>query len=297
MFLLVLLPIAAFVCIWLLINALNHTDKFPELTWQETLLFASLFWFVYLSLGVELLSLFKGLTRLSVALMWALLILGLGVAEWKRKYIVKGWKRLGQMISLPKRPFEIFSLSIIVVILVILLITGIMSPPNIHDVLLYHITRVVHWIQNQTVAHYPTAITYQLFHPPFAEYNLLNWTILSGNDYLSAFHQWYGLVLTLITVGAIAKELGADKKGQWFSALFTVTLPLVVLQTASAKNDVFLGFLVAALAYFVVKATKRKLSFLDWIGAGNGGWLGYPHQGKLRLLCPAAADLAFGLSN
>jgi hypothetical protein len=271
---------AAFFCIWLLINALNHTDKFPDLTWQETLLFASLFWFVYFTLGVELLSLFKGLTRLSVALMWAGLLLGLLIAEWKLKYIAKGWQQLGRMISLPKRPFAIISLSVIVIILVILLITGIMSPPNIHDVLVYHMSRVVHWIQNQSVAHYPTTITYQLFHPPFAEYNLLNWTILSGDDYLSAFHQWYGLVLTLVIVGAIAKELGADKKGQWFSALFTITLPIIVLQTASAKNDVFLGFLVATLAYFVVKAAKRELSFLDWLGAAIAVGLGILTKGN-----------------
>ena len=280
MIIFVLLPVLAFILLSLLISAINDAEKFPEMTWQETLLFASLFWFVYLALGTELLSFAKALTTLGVALMWGVLILGLGLTEWKLNFVGHGWKRLRQQVSLPKRPYEIISLSIIVIILMILLITGIMSPPNIHDVLVYHMPRVAHWIQNQSVAHYPTTIVYQLFHPPFAEYNLLHWTILLGNDYLSAFHQWYGLVLTLIVVGATAKELGADKKGQWFSSLFVITLPIIVLQTASAKNDVFLGYLIAALTYFVVKAAKRQLGFLDWVGAAITVGLGILTKGN-----------------
>ena len=266
MLILVLLPIAAFALIWFWVSSWSDSDKFSELTWQEALIFASLFWFVYLALGTELLSLFKGLTTLSVALMWGVLVAILAVAAWRKQFIGAGWRKLRQLIVWPRRPYALFGLGIIVIILAILLITGILSPPNIHDVLVYHMTRVAHWIQNRSVGHYATPITHQLFNPPFAEYNMLHWTILLGSDDLSAFHQWYGLLLTLVAVSATAKELGLDKKGQWFSALFVATLPVIVLQTAGAKNDVFLGYMIAVLMYFVVKAAKRKLSFLDWVG-------------------------------
>ena len=165
-------------------------------------------------------------------------------------------------------------------IILILLITGILSPPNIHDVLTYHMTRVMHWIQDRSVAYFPTSITFQLWHPPFAEYNLLHWTLLSGNSYLSAFHQWYSLILTLIAIAATAGRLGAKSGGQWIAALFYVTLPIVVLQASGTKNDVFLGYLIATLAYFVVKAAKTDLDFSDWFGAAISVGLGLLTKGS-----------------
>ncbi|MBG0787464.1 MAG: glycosyltransferase family 39 protein [Anaerolineaceae bacterium] len=278
--LLILLPLIGFFLLWMLLLSLNDDDKETKFLWQDTLIKASLYWFVYFAVGTELLSLIKGLTTLGVALLWTPAVVVLLVITLKRKSVSKGWAKVIKLIRLPKNFFGIAALIVIVGIVVILLITGIMSPPNIHDVLTYHMTRVMHWIQNQSVAYFPTSITFQLWHPPFAEYNLLHWTLLSGNTYLSSFHQWYGLILTLIVLGATTGRLGAKSRGQWIAALFYVTLPIVVLQASGTKNDVFLGYLLATLCYFVVKASKTGLDRSDWFGASISVGLGLLTKGS-----------------
>ena len=49
-------------------------------------------------------------------------------------------------------------------------LTAIVAPPNTYDSMTYHLPRVMHWIQNQSVAHYPTHIPRQLHFPPGAEF-------------------------------------------------------------------------------------------------------------------------------
>ena len=186
-----------------------------------------------------------------------------------------------KLIHLPKKFFEIAALISIVGIILILLITGILSPPNIHDVLTYHMTRVMHWIQDRSVAYFPTSITFQLWHPPFAEYNLLHWTLLSGNSYLSAFHQWYSLILTLIAIAATAGRLGAkSKEDNGLQPCSTLPYLLWFCRLPAQKNDVFLGYLIATLAYFVVKAAKTDLDFSDWFGAAISVGLGLLTKGS-----------------
>lgn len=275
-----LLPIAGSILLWLFMLSLHADDNETSFVWQDTLIKAILYWFVIFAVGTELLSLIKGLTILGVALLWSVVVVVLLAVTLKRKSLSAGWRKARQLIHLPKKLFEILALICIVAIILILLITGILSPPNIHDVLTYHMTRVMHWIQDRSVAYYPTSITFQLWHPPFAEYNLLHWTLLSGNTYLSAFHQWYGLVLTLIAIAATAGRLGAKSRGQWVAALFYVTLPIVVLQASGSKNDVFLGYLIATLAYFVVKAARTELDLSDWFGAAISVGLGLLTKGS-----------------
>lgn len=274
------LPLITLFLLWLLLLSLPSEGDETDFSWRETLIKASLYWFVYFAVGTELLSLIKGLTTLGIVLLWSSAILALIVVAMKRKFLAKGWRKAKESVHFPNKPFEIALLICILVILVILLITGIMSPPNIHDVLTYHMTRVMHWIQDRSLAYFPTSITFQLWHPPFAEYNLLHWTLLTGNNYLSAFHQWYGLVLTLVAVGATAGKLGAKSKGQLVASLFYVTLPIVVLQTSGTKNDVFLGYLFAALCYFVVKAVKTDLKLSDWFGTAIAVGLGLLTKGS-----------------
>jgi hypothetical protein len=48
-------------------------------------------------------------------------------------------------------------------------VLALITPPNMYDSMTYHMSRVVHWIQNGSLAHYPTSIGRQLFLPPGAE--------------------------------------------------------------------------------------------------------------------------------
>ena len=83
------------------------------------------------------------------------------------------------------------------------------APPNTNDALTYHMPRVVHWIQDRSVAFYPTHILRQLYLSPGSEFILLHFQILSGSDHLANFVQWFSMLGSAVAVSLIAKELGS----------------------------------------------------------------------------------------
>ena len=146
----------------------------------------------------------------------------------------------------------------------------------------YHLPRVMHWIQNQSVAHYPTHIPRQLHFPPGAEYILTHLHILAGNDRLLNLVQWLGMVGSVVGVSLLAQRLGAAGAGQVVASVVAATLPMGMLQASSTQNDYVVTFWLVCLAYFALVAFRRP----GWsISAAVGASLG------LALLTKATAYL------
>ncbi len=61
----------------------------------------------------------------------------------------------------------------VAVIVAIVGVVALLSPPNSWDVMQYHLPRIVHWLQNRRVSFYPTHELKQLHMPPGAEYLML----------------------------------------------------------------------------------------------------------------------------
>jgi 4-amino-4-deoxy-L-arabinose transferase-like glycosyltransferase len=280
MIVLAVLPMIAFFLVWIFFASLPNQKEASDFHWQESLIKTGLFWSALLVLGTELLSLFTALTTLWVALFWGLVSITLVLFLWKTDRITSGWHKLWDSINVKLGWFGLISLAVIVVFMVVILVTGLMSPPSIHDVLTYHMARVMHWVQDRSLAFYPTSITWQLWMPPFAEMSQLNWQLLAGGDLLSFFPQWYSLILTMVAVSASAGLLGAKRRGKWLAAIFVMTLPVVVLQASGAKNDLVLAFFFASLVYFMTKAVRVSLTIWDKIGMGIAVALGLLTKGN-----------------
>ena len=102
--------------------------------------------------------------------------------------------------------------------------------------------QVRHWIQQQSVAHYPTHITRQLFSNPWAEFTIAHLFLLTGTDRLANSVQWFSMVGSLIAVSLIAARLGADKRGEVLAAVVAATIPMGILQASSTQNDYVTAF-------------------------------------------------------
>jgi len=232
-------------------------------------------------IGTELLSLVNMITPFGVSVLW---LLGGGVVaylHWRNQTFSLGWQRFSQLISgIDFRWFGRIVFLVMGISLVILFVTGILSPPNIHDVMTYHMSRVMQWVQNRSLAFFPTAITWQLWMPPFGEFSLLHWYLLGSGDTLTFLPQWYSLVLTMVAVSGIAEKFGGKRSSQWLSALFVLTLPIIVLQASGSKNDIILAFFFAALAYYVIKAANQTLSTKEFILPGLAVGLGLLTKGN-----------------
>ena len=126
-----------------------------------------------------------------------------------------------------------------------------------NDAVDYHLPRVMHWIQNGSVAFYPTAVSRQLNLGPWAEYAIAQFLILGGGDAWANLVQWFAFGGSAVGVSLIARELGAGPRGQLYAAVFAATIPMAVLQASTAQNDLVEAFWVVALVYADPAAPQR----------------------------------------
>ena len=274
---LALLPIATFavVTFWSA-KKLSRDSERP--VWREAVLISALICGVVLVWITELLSLARLLSASYLAAAWGLcLAMAIFACRRIRQAIP------GLAFATPDRLFSITIAATIVLILGALWVTAIVAPPNNWDSMTYHMARVVHWMQNRSLEHYPTNIPRQLIWTPGAEFLILHLNLLMGNDRLANIAQWSAMVGSIVATSLIARELGAGNRGQAVTALFVVTLPMGILQATSTQNDLVNAFWLASLAYWVLQSARNGLH--KWNSAAIGVSLG------LGLLTKSIASL------
>lgn len=153
--------------------------------------------------------------------------------------------------------------------LAVVALTGFIAAPNNWDSLAYHLPRVVQWAQAHDVRHFPTPYLPQLEHPPFAEFVILHFQLLSGGDRFYNSVQWLALVGSVVGASVIARQLGAGPRGQTFAAVAAATLPMAILQGSSTQNDVVVSFWIICFAVFA-----RRMLDAERPGARDALWLG-----------------------
>lgn len=157
----------------------------------------------------------------------------------------------------------------------IVAITGVLaiaSAPNNPDSMGYHMSRVMHWIQQGTVAHYPTHNLKQLYQNPGSEFAITQFQLLSGGDYFANSVQWGSMVMSLVGVSLIARQLGCDRRGQLLAVVLCATIPMGILQAASTQNDYVLSLWLVCFTYFsllIVQAGVTRSTAI-YIGASLG---------------------------
>lgn len=213
-------------------------------TWREAFLSAAVLWGVVLIGATEGLSFWRSLTFTTVAIFWGSAALISIIIFLKAGGDASG----PSTISIPLI-FEV----LIGAVAVIAAITGfiaVIAPPNNWDSMTYHMSRVVHWIQNQGVQHYPTNIIRQIELNSWAEFAIMHFQILSGYDYLANLVQWFSMLGCVIGVSLIAKQLGANLRGQVYASVIVATVPMGILQASSTQNDYVVSFWLVCFVHF-----------------------------------------------
>lgn len=210
----------------------------------------------------EALSYFSWLNFLGLAIGW-LIIIVLGIKYFPRQKRGFYSPLKSYIVSTPKS-----RISCLFFILGILFLITLVAAPNTWDSMTYHLARVEHWIQNESIFHYPTHIDRQLYNPPFAEYVIVNLRILTGTDYFSNFVQYFSFLGSLIAVSVLAKNLGAKASSQGITVLIALTLPMGVLQASSTQNDLVVAFWVLSFLCFGYQIFNTPNRSKYWVLAG-----------------------------
>lgn len=245
---------------------------------RESVLIGFVLWGTGVLVSTEFLSLFHAIGFWEIFIFW-MMVLALSVIyiskKWRQLSVkeflhpAKGQKNPGAGRSWPFLEKVFFNR--IIFFSICLGVIALLAPPNTWDAMSYHMSRVMHWIQDHSVAYYPTNISLQLIYPTFAEYVILHFQLLSGGDHWANLVQWLAMCGSLAGVSLIARELGAGKRGQILSALIAVTIPMGVLQATSTQTDYVDTLWLCIIVYFFL-CWRRSLvwGYALLVGAGLG---------------------------
>lgn len=203
---------------------------------RESALVAFTFVGVVLLVITEGLSLFNAVSPVAVALSWLSVLLASCVLLWKR--LPAGYYRLRARLRVRPGRADVAFLSVVGLFAAGSLTRAMLYPPSNWDSLTYHLPRVFFWLQNGSVAHFPTAEPRQLFSSPFANYAVLHVQAMTGGgDRFVGLPHVAAYLFMLVAVSLIARRLGATTRGQWFATLTAATVPMAVLQAPTTQND------------------------------------------------------------
>lgn len=223
----------------------------PEKDFRETILKVSVGACLLLVAITELFSFFSLISFPAIYFFWIITTLFSGKLVYQNRSKIIFPNSLRNM-----KPWET---GLLVLVLFVLFFIGLLAfdcPPNNFDAMTYRLSRVEHWIQNNTLAHYPTRNIRQLYSNPLTEMITLHFRILTDSDYFSNAIQWFSMIGILLGTALIAAKLKINKQGQWLSVIFCLTIPMVLLQGSASQNDL-------VVAFFMICFTSGMLSWIE----------------------------------
>ena len=205
----------------------------------------------------ELLSLMNNLNLYGIIISWLVVsfILIFLIFKTKSKIDLFWFLKKIKCFTLTQKIYLI----IICLIFSLLLFQGIIYPPNNWDSLTYHMSRIMYWLGNENLNHFPTHILRHLYQPPFAEYIIMHVNVLQGNDYFSNSIQLLFLVFCLFPLNEILNVFGVGTSSKLISFLFCITTPSVILQASTTKNDIVCAFFILTSILFLYKCYKESI--------------------------------------
>ena len=204
--------------------------------------------------GTELLSLGHAVTPAALAGLWTLPILAGAAVVLSR--LARGQRPRVPVLVAPRSWSQGLLLVGILLVAGITAVVAWHAPPLSWDALTYHMARVAHWAQNRSLAHYATGIPRQNVMTPGAEMAVLNLYVLGGGDRLANFVQWGAMVVSVIGAARLARQLGAGRTGQLFSAVFVAAMPVGIAQASSAYTDYVVAAWMTVVASEVLDLSR-----------------------------------------
>ena len=258
---LILLPSAAFITLFLILLG-SDKSKTIRRDWRWSFLGSMVLWGALVVLVTEILSISGQIHKIGLALSWSTVLGGSLVYGIASGSFSRARAQVSYLLeNIAGKP--LIGLVGLFLLVTLLLTVAWVSPVNNNDSLLYHMSRVAHWAQNGSLEHYPTVYEHQLFKPPWSEMAMLNLQALWGNDQPVKLVQWWSMITCLIGVSAIARMLGAGRRGQLLAAAIAFSVPMGVLQSTSTQNDYAAALWFVITSYFVVLQERRKLSLFE----------------------------------
>jgi len=139
-----------------------------------------------------------------------------------------------------------------------LLFLALYPPPNNFDAHSYHLNRILFWITNGNLDHFPTQHIQQLYLNVFAEYLVLNSVLLTGSDAYAGLVQYGAFLGSLCGISLLAKRVGMNAHSQLLAAAFLLTLPIGIFESTSAQVDYVACFFFITFVFFGFELLENR---------------------------------------
>jgi len=151
---------------------------------------------------------------------------------------------------------EFLTFAIVGILLLVQLDLAWRVPPNNYDSMTYHLTRILFWLQDDSIRQFANATERQATFPVNAEL-IQGWTMmLSGGERFVQLVQWTAQLGLVAFVFAAAKDFGYRRIHAGVAACAMLAMPIVVAQATSAQNDMVVGFFAAGAALFLLRGLR-----------------------------------------
>jgi len=251
--------LVVFALLWFLVWTKKALLGWPTLSRRGAFLVGYLLFEAVLVAMTELSSIGHHFTRQFVLGGWLFVALCLLGLSWRAlgAYLTAASRSRGAIqpvrwVSQALRTEETFWLLIPAFYFGVFVYLALAYLPSNGDSLDYHLARVEHWIQDQSVGPFPAHFTAQVDYSPLTEYNLAHFHLLFGSDRLDGFVQLFAAIVCVVAVSEIARVLGATRLVQVGAVVVCTTIPSFALSATSTENNIFAASLGACLIFVLL---------------------------------------------
>lgn len=135
------------------------------------------------------------------------------------------------------------------------------------DERMYHASRAIYWLQNQSVFPYATHNPRQVVFPFGGELGFFWPVLFARSEWLGRVFFWLAFPLLAAGTFAVARELQLGRRAAAAAALLAVTTPTVQAHSIGLKPDLWLAVFALGAAFWCVRALRTH-------GLAAAGWAG-----------------------
>lgn len=281
-----LAPVWACFLLCFLLARVAAARKYILPDWRLSWVFAFLLTGAFTVCAAEIASAFDSLDRRFLAIAWVTLDVALGVLIWRkfrRETIAWAQEARGcgaKFLACDRATRWLYGIGLAFALF--LGIVSLRAPQFVWDCKSYHVPRMLYWMQDKNLRHFPTSDIRRVAYDPGAEIAATTLYLLDGSDRPINLISWFS-VLTAAILASFATELlmgSVDEQAgrEWLrkkaalagglAFVLVLTIPEGLFQAISTENDFVAAAWNLALACMTVLFLRQKD---NWFYAGGIG--------------------------
>lgn len=269
--------------------ALNHCGAKISISFFDSFIRAVIFQTFILVFSTEILSLYNFVNYTSLVVLWSAIIVASVV------YIIINIKKrdsierlrlkriLSKCIGIKISKKQGGLLAFCFLWTIVLVFFARKTVPYNWDSMTYHLARVAHWAENQSIAHYATNNIRQISSPPLAEIIVLHVYILSGEkDTYVNLVQCAAFLIGGMLVYRISSKIGCNFRSRVIALILYLLMPIGVGEAVTTQVDNVASLWLLIYVYLILDLINQRIP------------LSINRRIITYYLFPLACSLAFG---